>query len=623
MNERDLFIEALRMDDPARRAAFLDHLGATDPALRRRLETLLQAHAEASNFLARPAPEQLAGAAPRPAEATATAGADSAGPSLEFLGPPTRPDALGRLGHYEVLEVVGQGGMGVVVRAFDEQLHRVVAIKVLAPDLAASASARQRFAREARAAAAIAHDHVVTIHAVEPDHQPPYLVMHYVAGVSLQDKLDRTGPLGVKEVLRIGLQVAEGLAAAHKQGLVHRDVKPANILLENGVERVKLTDFGLARAVDDASLTQSGVIAGTPLYMAPEQAEGKAVDARADLFSLGSVLYAMCTGHPPFRAGTPLAVLRRVLDDTPRPVREVNPEVPEWLAAIIARLHAKNPAQRYATAAEVAGVLAEGLARLQRPEAAPVVRNPRPRPTLLRRRWAAAAAVVLALAGLGMAEATGVTDVTGTVIRVFHPEGTLVILVDDPNVAVTIDGQDLVITGAGPKEIRLKPGEYRVAATRDGKVVSQDRVSVTRNSRQVVRVTQESRPGAPPAPPAAKADPELDKLVQLAQQKHERIRQMHEVGSVSTADLVSAEVELLEAQLRRAALNRDGAELDRLFAALVAQKQKVLGYVKILFESGRVPQTELLEAEKAVLEAQLRWKESRAARGETGPRPKP
>src|SRR5947208_11670458 len=130
--------------------------------------------------------------------------------------------------------------------------------------------------------------------------------MQYVAGASLQDRLDRTGPPGLKAVLRIAAQTASGLAAAHAQGLVHRDIKPANLLLEDGVERVRITDFGLARAADDASLTRSGVVAGTPQYMAPEQARGEPLGHRADLFSLGSVLYAICTGRPPFRAATTL-----------------------------------------------------------------------------------------------------------------------------------------------------------------------------------------------------------------------------------------------------------------------------------------------------------------------------
>ena len=256
--------------------------------------------------------------------------------------------------------------MGIVLKAFDPALHRVVAIKVLAPQLATSGSARQRFAREARAAAAVRNEHVVAIHAVDEWKGLPYLVMQFIPGISLQERIDRTAPLDLTAILRIGMQTAAGLAAAHAQGLVHRDIKPANILLENGVERVKITDFGLARAVDDASLTQSGVVAGTPLYMAPEQARGETVDHRADLFSLGSVLYAMCTGRSPFRASTTLAVLRRVCDDTPRPIREVNPEIPDWLAAIIDRLLAKDRAERYQSAAEVAEVLGRHLARRQR-----------------------------------------------------------------------------------------------------------------------------------------------------------------------------------------------------------------------------------------------------------------
>src|SRR6516162_2388202 len=185
--------------------------------------------------------------------------------------------------------------MGVVLKAFDPSLHRVVAIKVLAPQLATSGVARQRFLREAKAAAAVSHDHLVTIHAVDEANGLPYLVMQYIAGPSLQQRIDKEGALEVAEILRIGMQTAEGLAAAHGHGMVHRDVKPANILLEEGVSRVKLTDFGLARAIDDASLTQSGVVAGTPLYMSPEQAAGEPIDHRSDLFSLGSVLYVLCT----------------------------------------------------------------------------------------------------------------------------------------------------------------------------------------------------------------------------------------------------------------------------------------------------------------------------------------
>ena len=341
---------------------------------------------------------------------------------LDFLAPALTPGHLGRFGPYEVTGLLGRGGMGVVLKAFDPALHRVVAVKVLAPQLATSASARKRFLREARAAASVVHEHVVTIHAVDEAGGLPYLVMQYVAGRSLQERIDADGPLGLIEILRIGMQAASGLAAAHAQGLVHRDVKPANILLENGVERVKLTDFGLARAADDASLTQSGVVAGTPQYMAPEQARGEPVDHRADLFSLGSVLYAMCTGRPPFRAETTVAVLRRVCDETPRPVREINPEVPEWLAALIAGLHAKDPADRPQTAAEVAELLGRDLARAQQPSHpeptavaddpdVPPAKTP-PRSAGGRRRWAVAVAALLlpSSRGLGLAEATGVAE---------------------------------------------------------------------------------------------------------------------------------------------------------------------------------------------------------------------
>ena len=225
---------------------------------------------------------------------------------------------------------------------------------MLSAPLATCGAARRRFLREARAAAAVVHEHVVGVFAVVESVGLPFLVMEYVPGRTLQDRLDRDGPLSLPEILRIGTQTAAGLAAAHAQGLVHRDVKPANILLENGVERVRLTDFGLARAAADAAMTRSGVVAGTPHYMAPEQASGETVDHRADLFSLGSTLYAICAGHPPFRAESPLAVLRRVCDDEPRPLRELNPEVPAWLEAIIARLMAKDPARRFQTATEVA-----------------------------------------------------------------------------------------------------------------------------------------------------------------------------------------------------------------------------------------------------------------------------
>ncbi|MCO8121335.1 protein kinase [Stieleria sp. TO1_6] len=276
--------------------------------------------------------------------------------------------SLGRFARYEIMEILGRGGMGVVMRGYDTSLNRHSAIKVLAPELASSAAARKRFSREAKSAAAVVHPHVVPIQTVDEHHGIPYLVMPVVEGKSVDARVRDSGPLSVIETVRIAAQIAEGLAAAHDQGLVHRDIKPANVLLENGVERVQITDFGLARAVDDASMTRSGVIAGTPQYMSPEQAHGDAIDHRSDLFSLGSLIYFMLTGRSPFRAETTMGVLNRIVNDQPRSLQSVNAEVPEWLERIVTKLLSKSPDDRYQTAAEVAAVFQDWHAHLQQPD---------------------------------------------------------------------------------------------------------------------------------------------------------------------------------------------------------------------------------------------------------------
>ncbi|HLJ94078.1 MAG TPA: protein kinase [Gemmataceae bacterium] len=335
---------------------------------------------------------------------------------LGFLRPSDNPALLGRLGGYEVLEVLGQGGMGVVLKAFDPALHRPVAIKVLAADYAANGAARKRFAREAQAVAAVIHDHVVPIHAIDAQATPPYLVMAFIPGQSLQQRIDQSGPLELKEVLRIGMQTAAGLAAAHAQGLVHRDIKPANIMLENGIERVRITDFGLARAVGDASVTQSGAVTGTPQYMAPEQAGGEPVDQRADLFALGSTLYAMCTGQAPFRGSSHLAVIRQVCDREPTPVRMLNPDVPEWLEGMIRKLHAKDPAKRFQSAAEVADLLERCLAHVQQPN-----RHPLPPPAVELGRFVSRAASQGHTAGLRTTIRVLAVSILGAVMLLLMP----------------------------------------------------------------------------------------------------------------------------------------------------------------------------------------------------------
>ena len=226
---------------------------------------------------------------------------------------------LGRFDGYEIVGIIGFGGMGVVLKGFEPALDRYVAVKLLVPHLASSGAARARFDREARAAAAVLHENVVAIHRVAEAKDLPYLVMPYMAGESLQKRLDERGPMQINQILRIGMQIASGLEAAHAQGLVHRDIKPANILLDKGVERVTITDFGLARAADDASLTRSGVIAGTPLYMSPEQARGEPLDCRSDLFSLGSVLYTMCVGSAAVSRKRPLGSCTAFRRPCPQP----------------------------------------------------------------------------------------------------------------------------------------------------------------------------------------------------------------------------------------------------------------------------------------------------------------
>ena len=390
MTERDIFLAALEISDLQARQAYLDNVCGTNGSLLVAVTALLESHEGAGSFLKTPL-VQTPGATSSAATASDDLVASSAaveqtgrfssehaaelndeddGGEQEiprgYLAPSKKPGALGRLAHYEVLEVLGKGAFGTVLKAFDEKLHRMVAIKVMSTELASTSPARKRFLREARASAAIRHENVVAIYAVE-EQPTPYLVMEYIPGKTLADALIGEGPLALNDSLRLGQQIASGLAAAHSQGLIHRDIKPANILLEDGLQwKVKITDFGLARAADDASVTQSGTIAGTPMYMSPEQAHSNNIDQRSDLFSFGSVLYQMVSGRPPFRASSTLAVMKRVTEDSPRPIQEIIPEVPDWLCTIISKLHEKRADDRYQTASEVAGLLARCQLELQR-----------------------------------------------------------------------------------------------------------------------------------------------------------------------------------------------------------------------------------------------------------------
>jgi WD40 repeat protein len=377
----------------------------------------------------------------------ADAGLDLAG----LLAPPERPGELGRLGGYRVLRVLSQGGMGVVFEAEDLRLGRRVALKVMAPARAANPAARQRFLREARAAAAVEHDCIVPIYQTGEDRGVPFLAMPLLLGETLDGRLKARYSLATPEVLVIGRQVADGLAAAHAAGLIHRDVKPSNVWLERApggaFKRARILDFGLAKpqASPEAGLTHSGAVLGTPAYMAPEQARGLAVDHRADLFSLGCVLYEMTTGRRPFPGPDSFAILTALATETPPAPRAVNPAVPPALSGLIMMLLARDPSGRPPSAQGVADELAR------------IAAEPAAKRKGGRKRFAAIAA--LALLPLGLLAYFG-----PTVVRIVTDKGELLIETDDPNIEVVVKQDGAVVRD------RSKEREFVIRAGDKGEV---------------------------------------------------------------------------------------------------------------------------------------------------------
>lgn len=285
-------------------------------------------------------------------------GAGAATSDFGFLSPATGPNELGWLAHYQVMRLLGQGGMGVVFEGIDTRLLRAVALKVMKPEIAKDDMAKQRFLREARATAALKSDHVVTIYDVNQHNDVPYLAMEFLQGETLDTWLQRRGRASLEEVLRIGTDIARGLAAAHAQGLIHRDIKPSNVWLDGPSGRAKILDFGLARVESEkGNLTSTGVILGTPAYMAPEQAEHGHVDARSDLFSLGCILYELTTGVQAFDGVNMMAILMAVANKNPTPPSDLYPDVPPALSRLVMHLLAKNPADRTASAQEAVAAL--------------------------------------------------------------------------------------------------------------------------------------------------------------------------------------------------------------------------------------------------------------------------
>jgi len=257
-------------------------------------------------------------------------------------------------GPYKVLDKIGEGGMAVVYRGVQESLDRYVAIKVLRTELSADQEFIARFRQEALAVAQLSHPNILHVYDAGKANDRYYIAMAYVEGGTLKDLL-RQGPLEIESACSIGSQMADALDYAHRHGLIHRDVKPSNVLL-TGDGRPLLTDFGIAKALYEAQqLTRTGISIGTPEYMAPEQASEQPPDGRTDIYALGILLYEMLTGHVPFVADTPLATLYMQVHRSPPPLRQVNGNIPAWLEAVVNKALAKDPKDRYQSAEEMAG----------------------------------------------------------------------------------------------------------------------------------------------------------------------------------------------------------------------------------------------------------------------------
>lgn len=404
MDAYTIFCESLQIPDPVERSRYLERVCQGNLDLRSRVERMLASHDLDDSFLETPLIAELAGDTVAFSKSEQPDDSQLLESVLTLLTPSTVPDSLGRFEEFEIRKVLGQGGFGIVLKAFDTRLERIVALKLLKRDLVETSPARKRFFSEARGMAKIRHESVVAVYEVRETPRP-FLVLEYVDGISVEKAIRRVGPFAIPDVIRLGRQIAEGLAAAHEKQVIHRDIKPENILLETQTGRVKIADFGLARVKDDASMTQSNVIVGTPLYMSPEQTVGKDLDHRSDLFSLGGVLYYMITGHPPFRAPEWPAVMERIRSDRHRPIRSSNPQAPQALSLVIDKLLAKNPARRFSSAAEVAAAL-EAIS----PQ--PLYRaEPRPRvPLLLEVLVLTGVSALLAAAILLFAFSAGPTD---------------------------------------------------------------------------------------------------------------------------------------------------------------------------------------------------------------------
>ncbi|MGV4988606.1 protein kinase domain-containing protein [Streptomyces sp. NRAIS4] len=285
-------------------------------------------------------------------------------------------------GRYELVEKLGQGGMGTVHRGVDQRLRRTVAVKLLSSALAHDPQSRARFRREAHAVAALNHPAVATIHDVgeepHPDGPRPYLVMEYVQGATLAEVL-RDGPLPVADAVNAACAVLDALRHSHECGIVHRDIKPSNIML-TGPDTVKVLDFGIAKAFTETAtrITGSGAAIGTPAYLSPEQINGSEIDHRADLYAMGCLLHELLTGQPPFRGESPFAVMHQHLFAAPEPVSRLRPQIPPAVEAVVLRALGKDPKERFADAGQMRAALADALTQTSMPTVQATTPGPPP-----------------------------------------------------------------------------------------------------------------------------------------------------------------------------------------------------------------------------------------------------
>jgi serine/threonine protein kinase len=284
---------------------------------------------------------------------------------------------MATFGRYEILGKLGEGAMGVVYRARDSAIGRVVALKMLSAELGAEDELHARFRREAEAIGRLSHPNIVTVYDLGESEGQLYMAMELLEGDDLRSLIERQVDVPLADRVRILVQICEAVAYAHSRGVVHRDIKPANIVVTSAA-RVKILDFGLARVATRATITRKGMILGTPDYMAPEQAMGKAVDRRSDVFSSGSVFYEFLTGEKPFKGKTLHAVLFQIIQEEPDPVLTLNPELPTRLAAIVHRMLIKDPEKRYQSMDEVGRDLQDMHVALRRSRSRSVLPQPPP-----------------------------------------------------------------------------------------------------------------------------------------------------------------------------------------------------------------------------------------------------